>query len=87
MKNLLIRLLVLALLASGTFNLLAYSRTDDQLERMNGYFYGQVYRVASFDENGTLTIELREVGSPYEILPPHHIYIANVDLVEDVTYD
>lgn len=84
MKNTLIRLLVLALLVSGTMNLLAYSKSDP-LEDLNTNFYGLGYTEATVDENGTLTIYLRPVcGNPGS---GHHIYIANVDVENDISSD
>lgn len=87
MKNTLIRLLVLALLASGTFNLMAYTKSDP-LEQLNTDFYGRKYLAASVDGNGTLTITLRYIPeNPMESGSNHHIYIANVDVENDITSD
>jgi hypothetical protein len=87
MKNTLIRLLVLALLTSGTLNLMAYSKSDP-LEQLNTDFYGRRYLEASIDGNGTLTITLRYIPeNPMEAGSNHHIYIANVDVENDITSD
>jgi hypothetical protein len=87
MKNTLIRLLVLALLASGTLNLLAYSKSDP-LEQLNTDFYGRKYLASTVDENNTLTITLRYVPeNPFEVGSTHHIYIADVDVENDITSD
>jgi hypothetical protein len=87
MKNMLIRLLVLALLASGTLNLMAYSKSDP-LEQLNTDFYGRRYLAATVDENDTLTITLRYIPeNPMESGSTHHIYIADVDVENDITSD
>jgi hypothetical protein len=87
MKNTLIRMLVLALLISGTVNLMAYSKSDP-LEQLNTDFYGQKYVQASVDENGNLTILMRTVpANEYETSTNHHIYIASVDVENDISSD
>jgi hypothetical protein len=87
MKNTFIRLLVLALLISGTMNLLAYTHADP-LEQLNTDFYGQKYVAASVDENGDLTIQMRtDPSNPLEMSTTHHIYIANVDVETDISSD
>jgi hypothetical protein len=87
MKNTFIRLLVLALLISGTLNLMAYSHSDP-LDQLNTDFYGQKYVQASVDENGNLTILMRtDPDNPMEMSINHHIYIANVDVETDISSD
>ncbi|HEV7643012.1 MAG TPA: hypothetical protein VGO50_03640 [Pyrinomonadaceae bacterium] len=87
MKNTLIRLLVLALLASGTLNLMAYSKSDP-LEQLNTDFHGRKYLAASVDQYNTLTITLRTVPeNPMESSTNHNIYIADVDVETDITSD
>jgi hypothetical protein len=84
MKNILIRLLVLALLISGTLNLLAYNYSDP-LEQLNTDFYGTVYTAASVDGNGNLIILMRKNESGFWV--NHHIYIADVDVETDISSD
>jgi hypothetical protein len=87
MKSILIRLLVLALLISGTLNLMAYTHSDP-LDSLNTDFYGQKYVHASVDEYGNLTILMRtDPADPMEMSVNHHIYIANVDVENDITSD
>ena len=87
MKNILIRLLVLALLISGTINLLAYTHSDP-LDQLNTDFSGQKYVHASVDEYGNLTILMRtDPENPLESSTNHHIYIANVDVENDISSD
>ena len=84
MKNILIRMLVLALLISGTMNLMAYTKSDP-IEQLNTDFYGRVYAATSVDENGNMTILLRETSTTPAT--NHHIYIANVDAGADISSD